>query len=525
MSRRGKAALLAWVLSLAALACTSAKRTAVETAPRPIDWTARLAEADALYAAGHYIALRDARRIYEDALTGAPQKTGLADKLVRSTIAFELRKRDLGVLPTNPPLDLDRLAADDPALSRYAPWLELLAGLLCQIKGSPGIVEVGGRTLDAHFDWVNARVPAIEAELERSAGTDDLAAALLLALRADFFYKFQDKLDPKVLLGLHPGSRLAAFQAAVSPAFDAEALETLLARDPGFTEVDYYLGEEALLAGKLLTAERHYLSVYEKIPESLSVLVSLAKVAFQMEETESCLEWNEKALAFLPTYRDALLGKGLCLGGLGRAEEALAVLGRLLELGTYYMGEGHFWTAWNLNDLGRLEEARKSVESAKVFLVDVVDVHTLSGIIAYRQGRLDDAEKDLRHALNLRSSESDAAYYLGRLYADRKDWLNSGIYFAGAAMSYEDKEKGLEEKIGEIEDSEMSADRKARLVAKKRAQILSVQAVKATCQYNGAAGYHNAGSSERALELARMAAAHPAFAERAAELIKIIQNR
>ena len=92
-------------------------------------------------------------------------------------------------------------------------------------------------------------------------------------------------------------------------------------------------------------------------------------------------------------------------------------------------------------------------------------------------------------------------------------------------MTYEDKERGLEKKIGEIEGSEMSPERKARLVARKRAQILSVQATKATCQYNGAAGYHNAGSFERALELARLAAAHPAFAEKAAELIKIIQDR
>ena len=149
----------------------------------------------------------------------------------------------------------------------------------------------------------------------------------------------------------------------------------------------------------------------------------------------------------------------------------------------------------------------------------------LSGIIAYRQGRLDDAEKDLREALDLDPAASDAAYHLGRLYADRKDWLNSGVYFDGAAMSYEDKEKGLEKRIAEIEASEMSPERKARLAAKKRAQILSVQAVKATCQYNGAAGYHNAGSFERALELARMAATFPAFAGKAAELIKIIQGR
>jgi len=189
------------------------------------------------------------------------------------------------------------------------------------------------------------------------------------------------------------------------------------------------------------------------------------------------------------------------------------------------MGEGRYWTAWNLNELGRLEEARRAIASARVFLVGVADVAGLSGVIAYRQGRLDDAEKDLREALDLDPSGADAAYHLGRLYADRKDWLNSGIYFAGAAMSYEDQEKGLEKKIEEIEGSEMSADRKARLVIKKRVQILAIQATKATCQYNGAAGYHNAGSFDRALELARMAAAHPAFAEKAAELIKIIQDR
>ena len=523
VTQNAKTALLAFVLSLAA-SCVSAGRVPVATAPPPVDWTARLAEADALYEAGHYTALRDARRIYGQALT-AGGRAEAAERLIRASIALGLREKQLGILSAGAPADFAALTAADPSLSRYAPWFELLAGLPNKIKGIPGIDQTGGRTLDAQLDWVSTRVPVIDRELEGAAQTDDLAAALRLALRAEFFFKFEKKLDPKAVLGFHPESRLLIFQAAVSPAFDLEPLEALLALDPGFSEVHYYLGEAALMAGKLLTAEKHYLAVRDMIPESLSVLISLAKVAFQTEETESCLEWNEKALALLPTYRDALLGKGLALGYLGRNEEALAVLGRLLELGTYYMGEGHYWTAWNLNELGRLEEARRSIEAAKVFLVGVSDVAALSGIIAYRLGRLDDAEKDLREALNIDPSASDAAYYLGKLYADRKDWLDSGIYFAGAAMTYEDKERGLEAKIGGIEGSEMSPERKARLVARKRAQILSVQATKATCQYNGAAGYHNAGSFERALELARLAAAHPAFAEKAAALIKIIQSR
>jgi tetratricopeptide (TPR) repeat protein len=524
MTHPGRSGLLILALA-AAVACASGGKPAVAPAEPGIDWNARLAEADGLYAAGHYAALQEALRIYGEALARPVRRAGVAEKCVRAALALELRKKDLGILTEGPAVDFDTMAADDPSLARYAPWLELVAGLPNKVKGSPGIDQTGGRTLDAQLDWVNARVPAIDRELEASARTDDLAAALRLTLRREFFFKFEDKLDRIALRDLHSGSRLLAFQAAVCPAFEAGELEILLRYEPGFIEVHYYLGEEALLAGRLLTAERHYLAVHEKIPESLSVIISMAKVAFQMEETEACLEWNEKALALLPVYRDALLGKGLALGYLGRNEEALTVLGRLLELGTYYMGEGHFWSAWNRNELGRLEEARRSIEAAKVFLVGVADVAALSGIIAYRQGRLDDAEKDLREALDLDPAASDAAYHLGRLYADRKDWLNSGVYFDGAATSYEDKEKGLEKKIAEIEASEMSPERKARLAAKKRAQILSVQAVKATCQYNGAAGYHNAGSFERALELARMAATFPAFAGKAAELIKIIQGR
>ncbi len=525
MMRRAK---VPWLIPLlaAAAACAPARRPPVASPPPPaVDWNARIAEADGLYAAGDYTALRDALRTYREALSSPEHAQAVAEKVVRTSLALELRKRDLGILPEERFPDLEAPAAIDPSLSRYAPWIELLEGLPVRVKGSPGFDRIGGRTLDQQLDWVADRVPDLDRDPGAAAETDDLAAALRLALRAAFAYKFPEQINAMVYLDLHPDSRLTAFEAAMFPAYDFQRLEVLLERDPGFIEVHYFLGEAALLAGKLLTAEKHYLQALPKIPDSLSLLVSLAKVAFQMEETESCLGWNEKALAVLPTYRDALLGRGLALGYLNRNEEALTVLGRLLELGTYYLGEGHFWTAWNLNELGRFEEARRSIESAKVFLVDVVDVYTLSGIIAYRERRLEDAEKELLYALKLHSSESDPAYYLGRIYAEREDWLLSGTYFAGAAMSLETQEGGMEKKIVEIEASEMAPERKSRLVARKRAQIRSVQVTKATCQYNGAAGYHNAGSFERALDLARMAAAHAAFAEKAADLIKKIQER
>lgn len=524
MNRLRQAGLVGGALVLAA-ACAAAGRPGTAAAPPPFDGAARIAAADTLVATGRYAALAEARRILAEVLAVPAQRKSAAERYVRASIALALREKGLGVLRETPAVDLAALTATVPALSRYAPWLELLAGLPCRIKGISGIDRIDGRTLDAQLDWIRDRVPDLDRELERAAPADDLAAALRLQLRREFGFKFADKVDEAALRDLHAGSKLLAFEAATGPSPRIAELEKLLAADPDFAEIHYYLGDGALAAGRLLTAETHFRAALDKVPDSLSLLISLAKTAFQMEEFEACLEWNDRALAPLATYRDALLGRGLALGYLGRNEEALAVLGRLLELGTYYMGEGHYWTAWNLHQLGRLEEARRAVEAARVFLVGVAAVETLSGTIAYGQGRLEDAEKDLRRALDLDPSESDAAYALGRLYADRKAWLDSGVYFAGAAMALEDKEKGLEARVAEIEASTMAPERKARLTARKKAQAAALRVTLATSQYNGAAGYHNAGSFDRALDLARRAAAHPAFAERAAALIKLIGDR
>ncbi|HOW84655.1 MAG TPA: hypothetical protein P5119_04785 [Candidatus Aminicenantes bacterium] len=518
-----RAGLVACAAILAA-ACVPARRAGVASSPPPAGWAGRLEAADALCATGRYTALVEARRIYAEALARPDRRADTAERYVRTSIAIGLREKSLGILRPDPAADPGLPAAAKPALDGLATWLELLGGLPCRIKGTPGLDRIGGRSLDGQLDWIRGRVPDIDLELGRAAGGDDLAAALRLALRREFGFKFADKLDPAAVRALHPGSRLLAFEAAAGEPVRVADLEALLAADPGFAEIHYFLGDDDLNAGRLLSAETHYLAALEKIPDSLSVLISLAKTAFQMEELEACLGWNDRALALLPTYRDALLGRSLALGYIGRSEEALETLGRLLELGTYSMGEGQYWTAWNLHRLGRFEEARRAIEAARVFLVGVAGVETLSGLIAYAQGRFNESGKDFRRALDLDPAESDAAYHLGRLCADRGDWLDSGVYFAGAAMTLEGKERGLAAGIAEIGASGMAPERKARLTARKEAQLAAVRATKATCQYNGAAGYHNAGSLDRALDLARQSAAHPAFAERAAALIRLIRD-
>lgn len=528
MSNRGMPAVAILVL-LGAVSCAPALKApalkAPPAAPAPKSiWAETLREADSLYAKASYRALGRALLILEDVLN-VPEWRGVAtERYVKTALALGLRRSELGIPGERTPGALAGLLAAEPSVAWYRPYAELLACLPSKIKGMAGENLPAGKTHDEYFEWIRDRIEPLDRDLKIRAESDDLMACLRAALRETFFFRFADKLPAGFCSALHPESHLAEFEDAVSPRPDRNRLNTLLSRDPEFAEVHYYLGNLELQEGRLITAERHYLDVYAQIPESPSVLISLANIAFQMEELETCLEYNEKALALVPAYRDALLGKAMCLGYLGRFDEALGTLQRMLELGTYYQGEAHYWTAWNLNELGRLDEARKSIDSAKI-LVGQADVTTLSGIIAYKQGRLNDAERDLLASLKSDPSEADAAYYLGMLYADRKDWRNSGVYFMGAADSFLKRERGLERRILEIEESTLSPERKERLVLKKKRQILSVQATKATCQYNGAAGFFNAGSPELALGLAELSAEHPAFSARAAALVLRIKSK
>jgi hypothetical protein len=117
MTRAVKLAAGLFLITLAA-ACAPAKKAAMAPAPPGIDWNARIAEADALYAAGHYTAFRDALRIYGEAMAVPGHDAGVAEKLIRSTVALELRKRDLGVLTAGPLRELAPLIAADPSLDR-----------------------------------------------------------------------------------------------------------------------------------------------------------------------------------------------------------------------------------------------------------------------------------------------------------------------------------------------------------------------------------------------------------------------
>ena len=225
-----------------------------------------------------------------------------------------------------------------------------------------------------------------------------------------------------------------------------------------------------------------------------------------------------------PAYKEALLGKAICLSCLGRSTEAIPILEDLLARGPALNGECLYWLAANLHEIGDSERAAAEIEKAKVAL-PVARVFTLAGTIAFERGFLDAAERDLKAAVGLDSGESDALFLLGKIYARRSVWIDSALNFMLSGYGYDFEEKGILIKIGQVEESQMPEERKERLLARKKYLLEKTRLTKATAHFNAAAGYYNAGDLDKALIWVRNASAHAYFAEKAKEFIALISSR
>ena len=159
------------------------------------------------------------------------------------------------------------------------------------------------------------------------------------------------------------------YNLALLPKGSSAVLERLIQDDSQFYEAFFFLGQKALKKRLLVTAEKNFLKAYEHIPESSSLVISLASIYFAFEELDKSLKFYEKMLAVAPAHRDALLGKAMCLSYLGRHKEAINICNNMLSLGKYYLGESHYWLAWNQNELGEWENAWENIESAKKYMI------------------------------------------------------------------------------------------------------------------------------------------------------------
>ena len=496
-----------------------------------IEFQSQTETADTLFRVGSYTCLKESCQIYKKLLSIPYDQKSIKERLVKAAILLVIRQSELGIYDSTYLDEASALIQNDPALSEFSTYLQLAASIRTRSIGMGGDITDDSRQAALRRERLMENLEKWRQELEDKSGTEEFYAYLYITRNCHFHYFIKDdkgkrkEADPAYFRAIFPQSLLIQYKLSFCPKEDVESLNRLLHKESRFYEIHYFLGEQALKRGMLLTAEKSFLECFEHIPESLPTVISLAGVYFAFEELGKSLDFYDKAISIAPESRDALLGKAICLSYMDRPEEAIEVCQDILTLGGYYLGDTYYWLAWNQSEIDQLDEAWDSVEKSKTYLIGYSQVFSLAGVIAYKRGEKEVAEKNFQEALRLNSSNCEAAYYLAKIYAERKEWKKSGEYYERAAVCHHEKERSLERKIAELEDSGLSEERKKRLVEKKKSQLKTTILTKATFLYNAAAGYFNSGIDERALKLAEQAVSHPALKEKAEELIKDIKQR
>ena len=506
------------------LSCCAPTKKPEVTTQQLVEYNKIIQKADALHRRGCYACLKQAYNLYEQILSLPVFQKKNTKKLLKTAILLGMRERELGMLEETYFPKAENIIAAPLSLEDYSILLKIASTIPRKTVGIVGdFVEAGDRVI-VSMDDLRSDIADWTKFLRQRSELEDICAYVAIGFFPTFSYLIKEELDTDSIEQAFPDSPLIRYKLALLPEGNPLNLEKLVQDDPQFYEAYFFLGQNALKRRMLVTAEKNFLKAYQEIPESSSLVVSLASIYFAFEELEKSLEFYEKTLELAPAHREALLGKAMGLSYLGRHEEAIAVCNNILTLGKYYLGESHYWIAWNQNELDQWENAWNNIETAKNYLIGHGEVFFLAGLIAFNQKRLDEAEKNLLEANKQDDSNGDPSFYLGKIKNIQKDWLNSGAHFEMAGRRYGIKEEMIQEKIKAIKDSQFSEERKKKHLARKTSQLKKMQLTRATSWYNAAAGFYNAGFPKKALQLAEKAASHPAFKDEAEKLLNLIKK-
>ncbi len=478
-----------------------------------------LERARALSLEGHYAAFKQALGLYRTLYGRRPLRPKVAAPYVLTGLLLAMREKHVG-LDSPATLDEVRAVIDENAfLAAYRDAALVIATLPARSRGVQRDIDPRGWDKEAA-----ERRRAAEARLRERSGADELSAAVLAALDCSRGPLSETWRQPADILKAFPDSILLKYQAAICGGEDQEMLRAILTAEPDFAEAHFHLGEAALGERRLLEAEEHLLVAIRAIPESPQPPILLASIAFANEEFDRSLPYYERALELSPEYRDALLGKAISQAYLGRFDESLKTLDRILELGFWLIGEAYYWQAWNLRELGREPEALERVDEAKKRLPTNSHVFGLAGALALGAGELERAEMDFLESLVHNPANTESLFGLGTLFTRKADWPRAAEFFAKAGEAYEAEAVSLTALIEELRGSALPAERRSRLLARRSSQLERVRLAAATSFYSAAAAHFNAGDTDAVRRSAEKAAAHPELKEKAEELLRSIKK-
>jgi tetratricopeptide (TPR) repeat protein len=270
------------------------------------------------------------------------------------------------------------------------------------------------------------------------------------------------------VLAAFPDVPLLKYRAALCGGEQAPArLGEVRDRTAEFVDADLELGRIALhnrMPPDVDEGFRRLRSARTAFPASPVMPTIMGDFHQVREEWIEALEMYDAVIDLVPSHRDAWLGRTISLSHLSRHEDAIAGATRLIDLGNWFIGQAHYWRAWNEYHLDRIDAARADADRAKALMVNP-PTFVLSGMIEWRQQRLESAESEFQRALDMDFGQCDAAFYLGGVRADRRKWPESLAAFQHAQQCFELSIVTRREAIAKLADTPAAASANAREIA------------------------------------------------------------
>jgi tetratricopeptide (TPR) repeat protein len=513
---------IASAVAVCVAGCGSTPITAV-----PVDASGRLAAANALIAEGCFDCLTEALGQFEQIahvpnLTPAAS-TAAAAGVVRSATLLNLRERELGMLDEGELRKVrETLASHQDIAGALAETVDILASVAWRIP------EASGMSDDERFRAARAARDTRDvwtAALKAHAGEDAFAAYAWLAFACSSETPRSRPEEVRALYApIEPqaGTALVQFKRAICPTVATPGLAALLERDPRFIEINYYLSLDLRRAGKTDEADEYLAKAYAWHPRWPAVTLARAGLAMSAEDFDRALAFYDETLSLVPGQRDAMLGRVQSLSYLGRHEEAIAAADDVLE-GDWYRGEAYYWRAWNETQLEREDAAWADVDQAwKVYING--DVAKLYGLLALHRRDLDKAQAMFEEGRRLKPDDCENPYYLGLVHAERRHWPTTADLFSTASTCFDVSRVALRADISRLAGAEMSAARKARLIATRERQFAIEGRMLATSWFNVAVASFNLSRMDTARQFAEKVVGDEQYDERAREILSRLEK-
>jgi tetratricopeptide (TPR) repeat protein len=251
------------------------------------------------------------------------------------------------------------------------------------------------------------------------------------------------------------------------------ALRELRATAADFVDADYALGRYAAQVRgypDLDEALRLLRSAATAFPGSPAIATTAGDVSQSIEAWTESLSFYDAALALVALHPDALLGRTIVLSNLNRHQDAIDTATRLIDGGSWFLGQAFYWRAWNWFQLGDYTVARQDADRARTLMVNP-GVYLLSGMIDWRLRRLPSAEREFQEALRMDFGQCEAAAFLGGVRNEQGQAPEALAAFKQAVQCNDLNITLRREALARVEGADAPAAYKAREVARHQRAI------------------------------------------------------